>query len=262
MQQEPAIGEQLRAWRQRRRLSQLDLACQAELSARHLSFVETGRSRPSREMIERLSEALALPLRTRNALLLAGGFAPLFPERPAEVSAGSMVAVQQVLDCQMPFPSLAIDAGWNLVANNGAVPPLLAGVAPALLAPPVNVLRLSLHPEGLAPRIENLAEWKRHLVARVRHQIAQGGEPGLQALLGELIAYPAAASTSPEEAASVSLVATPMRLATPAGTLDLLSTTTVFGTPVEVTLSEVAIETFFPADEVTRRRLLALQEAA
>lgn len=256
MYHDQQIGVQLREWRRRRRLSQLDLALEAELSARHLSFVESGRSKPSRETILRLAAALDLSLRNRNALLLAGGYAPVFPEKSLEASEETSAVVQQVIDCHLPFPSLAIDRHWNLVASNAAVAPIIADVAPRLLQEPVNVLRLSLDPEGLAPKIINLAEWKRHLVARVAHQLAQSGDPVLEQLLEDMKGYAAPAGPG---FASVSLIATPLKLHSDVGTLDLLSTTTVFGTPVEITLSELAIETFFPANPATRDRLRALQ---
>ena len=255
-----SFGEQLRDWRQRRRMSQLDLAGEAELSTRHLSFVETGRAKPSRDMVVRLSDALELPLRSRNALLVAAGFAPGFPERPFDAAASAQArgAVQRILECHMPFPALAVDRHWHLVAHNAAVAPLMAGAAPHLLEPPVNVLRLSLHPEGLAPAIVNLADWKRHIIERLRHQVAQSGDAVLEALVDELRGYPAPASKSPTPAGQGVPIAVPMVLASPVGELRFLSTTTVFGTPVEVTLSELAIETFFPADEATGERLRQL----
>ena len=255
MQQDMNFGQQLRDWRQRRRLSQLDLASVADLSTRHLSFVETGRAKPSREMVMRITEALELPLRSRNSLLVAAGFAPIFPERPLETAPDSRALVQRILDCHMPFPALAVDRHWHMVAHNPAVATFLGGVAPSLLEPPVNVLRLSLHPDGLAPAIVNLAEWKRHILERLRHQIAQSGDPVLEALAEELQAYPAPASKSPPPAAGGVPIAVPMVFATPLGALSFLSTTTVFGTPAEVTLSELAIETFFPADAETAARL-------
>ena len=258
MYQDTSFGEQLRQWRQRRRISQLDLAVEADLSTRHLSFVETGRSKPSRELVMRLAEVLELPLRSRNALLLSAGYAPTYPERPfddAELAAARAV-VQRVLDCHMPFPSLAVDRHWNLLAHNSAVGALLAGVPPELLEPPVNVLRLSLHPDGLARRIVNLAEWKRHVVERLRHQVAESGDPVLEAMLEELRRLPAPASAAPP--APGITVAVPMIFESDAGRLTFLSTTTLFGTPVEVTLSELAIESFFPADAETADRLRQL----
>ena len=172
MYQDQSFGGQLREWRQRRRMSQLDLAAEAELSTRHLSFVETGRAKPSRDMVLRLSETLELPLRNRNALLIAAGYAPIYPERSFDDSAlaAARDVVQRILDAHMPFPALAVDRHWHLIAHNAAVPPLLAGAAPELLEAPSNVLRVSLHPDGVAPRIGNLAEWKRHILERLRHQ--------------------------------------------------------------------------------------------
>ena len=252
------FGEQLRDWRQRRRMSQLDLAAEADLSTRHLSFVETGRAKPSREMVQRLSEALELPLRSRNSLLIAAGFAPSFPERAFDTSPAAREAVQRILDCHMPFPALAVDRHWHLAANNAAVPALMAGASPALLEPPINMLRLSLHPEGLAPRIANLADWKRHIIERLRHQVAESGDPLLEELVEELRGYPAPASKSPVAATGEIPIAVPLILNSPVGPLSLLSTTTVFGTPAEVTLSELAIESFFPADVETGERLRQL----
>lgn len=252
------FGEQLRDWRQRRRMSQLDLAAEADLSTRHLSFVETGRAKPSREMVQRLSEALELPLRSRNSLLIAAGFAPSFPERAFEASPAAREVVQRILDCHMPFPALAVDRHWHLAAHNAAVPALMAGASPALLEPPINVLRLSLHPEGLAPHIVNLADWKRHIIERLRHQVAESGDPALGKLVEELRGYPAPASKTPAPATGEIPIAVPMILNSRVGPLSFLSTTTVFGTPAEVTLSELAIETFFPADAETGERLRKL----
>jgi ATP synthase F0 subunit c len=186
------VGVQLREWRQRRRMSQLDLACDAEISTRHLSFVETGRAAPSREMLLRLVERLDVPLRERNALLLAGGFAPMFKERrldDPELDAARR-AIELVLKGHGPYPALAIDRHWQLAMMNDAVAPLLDGVAAELLQPPVNVLRLSLHPRGLAPRIVNFAEWRGHLLARLRGQILASADPALGELMRELSEYP------------------------------------------------------------------------
>lgn len=254
----PAFGAQLREWRQRRRMSQLDLALEAEVSSRHLSFVETGRSRPSREMVLRLAECLEVPLRERNALLLAAGFAPAFAARNLDDPAlrQALGAVQRIIDAHAPFPALAVDRHWNMVIHNAVVPLLLGGVSPALLEPPVNVLRLSLHPDGLASRIVNLAEWKRHLLDRLRGQIAASGDPTLELLRDELNNYPAPASAGPVE--SPSTIVVPLVLETDAGRLSFFSTTTMFGTPVEVTISEIAIESFFPADPATAEALRAM----
>ena len=258
MQHDLDFGGQLRDWRQRRRMSQLDLAAEADLSTRHLSFVETGRAKPSREMVQRLSEALELPLRSRNSLLIAAGFAPTFPERAFDTSPAAREAVQRILDCHMPFPALAVDRHWHLAASNAAVPALMAGASAALLEPPINVLRLSLHPDGLAPRIANLADWKRHIIERLRHQVAEGGDPVLEELVEELRGYPAPTSKSPAPATGEIPIAVPLMLDSPVGPLSFLSTTTVFGTPAEVTLSELAIESFFPADAETGERLRQL----
>lgn len=253
----PTVGDLLREWRGRRRLSQLDLACDAEISARHLSFVETGRAQPSRAILLKLADQLAMPLRARNTLLTAAGFAATYPERPLDAPElePARRAVELVLRGHEPFPALAVDRHWTLVAANAAVAPLLAGAAPSLLAPPVNVLRLSLHPEGLAPRIENLGEWRGHLLDRLRQQLAASADPVLAGLLDELETYPGRASAArPRD--DLAGVAVPLRLRDGEGrVLSFLSTTTVFGTPVDVTLSELALECFFPADEITRGAL-------
>lgn len=250
------VGEYLREWRQRRRLSQLDLALDAGISTRHLSFMETGRSLPSREMVLRLAERLDIPLRERNALLVAAGYAPLFPQRQLEDPAlqPARKAMELVLAGHEPYPALAIDRHWNLVASNRALPPLLAGVDPALLQPPVNVLRLSLHPQGMAPRIVNYGQWRAHLFERLRRQIDISADPVLAALLDELDGYaapPGLAPHPPGHGQEYAGVAVPLRLATQDGTLAFISTTTVFGTPLDVTLAELALESFFPADAQT-----------
>ncbi|WP_414691406.1 helix-turn-helix domain-containing protein [Noviherbaspirillum sp.] len=259
------VGDFLREWRQRRRMSQLDLALEAEISARHLSFMETGRAMPSREMALRLAERLDMPLRERNALLVAAGFAPLFPERSLDdpLMAPARRAMELVLAGHEPFPALAVDRHWNLVAHNRAVPPFLAGVDPALLTPPANVLRLSLHPQGLAPRIVNYWEWRNHLFERLRHQVGLSGDPTLAALMAELASYPAPDGAQPHAASGSSDyagVVVPLQFVTDAGTLSFISTTTVFGTPIDVTLSELALETFFPADAATAQVLRSMAE--
>jgi transcriptional regulator with XRE-family HTH domain len=244
-------GELLRQWRRRRGLSQLALAGAADVSARHLSFVETGRSRPSRALLLRLSEHLDVPLRDRNALLLAAGLAPAYPERGlAEPPMAAVAdAVARILAAYEPCPALVVDRHWELVDANAAVARLTAGCAPALLEPPCNVLRLCLHPDGLAPRILTLGSWRAHLLARLRHQIAATGDPRLQELLDELRAYPAPpAEPAPAHAAPV----VSLRLRSPdGGELTFLSATTLFGTPGDVTVDELAIEAFLPADDAT-----------
>jgi transcriptional regulator with XRE-family HTH domain len=254
------IGDHLREWRQRRRMSQLDLACEAEVSTRHLSFLETGRSLPSRDMILNLAERLEIPLRERNVLLTAAGYAPVFPERPLDDPAlrAMRKAIDVVLKGHEPYPALAVDRRWTMVARNEAVPPLLAGVDAALLRPPVNVLRLSLHPAGLAPRIVNLPQWRAHLLARLRRQIEITADAGLTELLRELAAYPLPAhrrAGTPAADDAYAGVVVPLRLDTERGPLSFFSTTTVFGTPVDITLSELALETFFPADAATAEAL-------
>ena len=251
------IGDLLREWRERRRLSQLALALDAEVSTRHLSFLETGRARPSREMLLRLTERLEVPLRERNTMLLAAGFAPAFPERDLDDPALGVAraAVDRVLTGHEPFPALAVDRYWTLIAANRVVPALLTRVAPYLLQPPINVLRLSLHPDGLAARIGNLPEWRAHLLARLSRQVALTADSRLADLLQELREYAGdrgaqgADQTIPDH--NQASVAVPLRLHTEHGTLSLLSTTMVFGTPIDVTLSELAIEAFFPADAAT-----------
>jgi transcriptional regulator with XRE-family HTH domain len=250
------VGHLLREWRQRRRMSQLDFAVEAEISSKHLSFLETGRSQPSREMVLHLAELLDVPLRERNSLLMAAGFAPMFKEHALSDPAlqPAREAVELVLKGHEPYPAVAVDRHWHLVAANSPANAFMAGVAPALLTPPLNVLRLTLHPDGMAPRIVNLAEWRSHLLARLRRQIDVSADAVLIELLQELSAYPAPAHAA-EPAASPVSFAVPFRLATDAGVLSFISTTTVFGTPVDVTLSELALESFFPADPATAAAL-------
>ncbi|WP_460450219.1 helix-turn-helix domain-containing protein [Alsobacter sp. SYSU BS001988] len=255
-----SFGDGLRRWRQHRRLSQLDLALDAEVSQRHLSFVESGRASPSREMVLRLTERLDLPLRDRNALLLAAGYAPIFPERPLDDPAMGRArdAIRRLLKGHEPYPALAVDRLWRMVASNAAVAPLLAGVADAaLLAPPVNVLRLSLHPDGLASRIVNLPQWREHVLDRLRRQADAAADAALLELLRELETYapparPARRRPAREEGPHWIV---PLEIETPAGVLSFISTTTVFGAPMDVTLAEIAIEAFFPADERTAQAL-------
>ena len=255
-----AFGDHLRHWRQHRRLSQLDLAQEADISTRHLSFVETGRSVPSREMVLRLAERLDVPLRERNALLVAAGYAPMYRERPLEdpALAPARRAIELILKSHEPWPALAVDRHWNLVAANRMLPHLTQGADASLLQAPVNVLRLSLHPQGLAPKIANLVQWRTHIFERLRQQIHATGDSALASLLDELRAY--AVPEGCDESAEGELlgVAMPFRFRTPAGTLSFISTTTIFGTPVDVTLQELALETFFPADEPTAQALREL----
>lgn len=258
----PPVGELLREWRERRRLSQLALALDAEVSARHVSFVETGRSRPSRAMLLRLAERLEVPLRDRNRLLLAGGFAPVYPERPLDDPdlGAARAVVERVLAGHEPYPALAVDRRWTLLAANRAVAPLLAGVADDLLRPPLNVLRLSLHPDGMAPRIANLGQWRAHVVQRLRHQVERTADAALVALLAELGGFPPGDDGASAVVGGDGAVAIPLRLRTEHGPLSFLSTTMVFGTPLDVTLAELAVEAFFPADPATAAVLAGLAQ--
>lgn len=248
------VGNLLKEWRERRRRSQLELALDAEISTRHLSFVETGRARPSREMILLLAENLQIPLRERNKLLITAGFAPVYSEKGFEdvTLSAARRAVELILKAHEPFPALAVDRHWNMVAANKTVPLMLEGVAPELLAPPVNVLRLSLHPEGLASKIVNLAEWREHLLTRLKKQVADTADFGLEELLKELNGYQISDRRREKSLKPADAIVIPLRIETRFGTLSFMSTTTVFGTPVDVTVSEIALETFFPADEATR----------
>lgn len=259
------LGPLLREWRSRRRLSQLDLATEAEISTRHLSFVETGRAKPSREMVLRLAELLQLPLRDRNSLLTAAGFSPLFGERSLADPALTMAreAVQLVLDGHEPYPALAVDRHWNLQMANRSAQRLLAHIDSELLQPPVNVFRLSLDPNGLARNIVNIGEWRMHLMARLKTMVTQSGDPVLRALHDELATYPplegevAGPSSTPD--ADVVIL---FKLRLPQGELALFSTVTVFGTPMDVTLSELMLESFYPADEASKALLGQMAEAA
>lgn len=243
------VGEQLRSWRQRRRLSQLDLALEAEISTRHLSFLETGRSQPSREMILHLAEQLQIPTRERNVLLVAAGFAPIFPERRLDDPALSAArnAIDLVIEGHKPYPAFALDRHWTVVASNSALQELYEGVAPELLMPPVNAMRLSLHPKGVAPRIENLAEWRAHLLHRLRQQVDLTADPKLVELQRELLSYPAPVLPVQNQ----NDVVVPLRIRTSVGVFSFFTTTMVFGTPIDVTLCELALEAFFPADRET-----------
>jgi transcriptional regulator with XRE-family HTH domain len=245
------VGTLLRDWRQRRRLSQLELASQADVSPRHLSFVETGRAKPSREMVMHLCEELDVPLRERNALLVAAGFAPVY--RQTDLAAPEMNAVKQAIDKLLkghePYPAVVVDRRWNLVAGNDPVLLFIQDVDPGLLEPPMNVLRLTVHPRGLAARIVNFAEYRHHLLTRLRREAMLTGDDGLARLYEELVAYPAPdddldAETSPP-------VVMPLRLRVPDGELSFFSTIATFGTAVDITIEELSIEAFFPADELT-----------
>lgn len=256
----PPVGGLLRAWRERRRLSQLELAGAADISARHISFLETGRSAPSRSMLLRLAERLDIPLRERNALLLSAGFAPMYAERRLDdpVLQQARKAVELVIVGHEPYPALAVDRHWTLVSANAAVGVLLTGISPRLMEPPVNVLRLGMHPDGLAPRIGNYTQWREHTLTRLRQQIAATADPILIEMLAELESYPQVTTASMPPASDTTDyggVVVPFTLSTDHGLLSFFSTTTVFGTPLDITLAELAIESFFPADPQTAEAL-------
>ena len=260
--EQAALGTMLREWRTRRKVSQLDLALASEISARHLSFIETGRSAPSTAVIDRLARELDMPMRAHNALRIAGGYAPAHRERPLEDPqlADARAIVERVLAGHEPYPALAVDRAWNLVSANAAVPVLLAGVAAELLEPPVNVLRLALDPRGLAPRIANFGEWRAHLLARLAAQIDASGDVALIKLEEELRALSVPHASQPPPRLTGQEIAVPLMLDLPQGRLSLISTTTIFGTPVDLTLSELAIEAFFPADRESAALLAALRQ--
>lgn len=263
-QKSPAsgVGARLRTWRLRRRLSQLALANDVEISTRHLSYMETGRANPSREMVLRLATRLEIPLRERNAFLLAAGYAPMYREAPLDdpALAGAKKAVDLILKCHEPFPALAIDRHWNLVTANRMVAPFFAGVDASLLRPPVNVLRLTFHPKGLAASILNLVQWRAHLFERLTHQIEATTDPVLVSLLTELRSFPVPATDRQEHLHGEHIgVAAPLKIKSPHGVLSFISTTTIFGSPVDVTLQELALETFFPSDDFTLETLHAME---
>src|SRR3954469_8324465 len=249
----PAVGVLLRDWRQRRRMTQMDVALEAGVSARHLSFVETGRSAASADMVKRLAEQLDVPLRERNELLLAAGYAPAFGQRDLDEPEMGPVreALDRVLAGHEPLPAVVVDRHWGMVAGNSAVPLLTAGVADHLLEPPVNVLRLTLHPDGMAPRIANLPEWRAHLLDRLGRQAVVSGDPALAALHEELVRLPGGDEPGPSPDLAAGEIAVPLRLRAGDDELAFISTATTFGTATDVTVSELAIESFFPADAAT-----------
>jgi transcriptional regulator with XRE-family HTH domain len=249
------VGALLREWRERRRLSQLELAIAAEISTRHLSFVETGRSKPTSEMILRLAEHLEVPLRERNRLLLAAGYAPAYRRRALDDPELDAVraALRRILDAHLPYPAVVVNRWWELVDANAMIGPLTAGAAPHLLEPPVNVLRLSLHPDGMAPNIRNLAQWRAHLLSRLAGQFRATGDARLAELHEELRGYPGGTDGTPARTDIV----VPLRYVLDGQELSLFSMTAVVGTPLDITVEELAIEAFYPADEATAAALRA-----
>jgi transcriptional regulator with XRE-family HTH domain len=255
------VGDLLRSWRQRRSLSQLELSLNAAVSSRHLSFVETGRARPSREMVLRLAEELQVPLREQNALLLAAGYAPSYQERPLDAPEMETVrqAVDRFLRAHEPYPAIVIDRYHDLLGSNDATQVLLEGVAPELLEPPANALRIALHPEGMAPRTLNLGEWSAHLLQRLHREAQVTGDPRLDSLYDELVGYPGVVVRPPHAEVESSDIVLPVRLRDTdgQGELAFFSTLSTFGTAVDITLSELSIEAFYPANAPTAMRLLS-----
>ncbi|MDN5925476.1 MAG: helix-turn-helix transcriptional regulator [Hyphomicrobiales bacterium] len=262
LNEHPSAGDLLRDWRQRRRLSQLALAVDAEISQRHQSFLESGRSQPSREMVLRLTERLSVPLRERNMILTAAGFAPIYQERPLDAPelGAARAAIDQILQGHEPHPALAVDRNWTLLSANKAVGVLMTGIADHLVGGEINVLRLSLHPEGLASRIVNFQEWRAHILTRLVHEIDVSAAPRLAALLEELKSYPTPPHAMSKRAGPVveGGIVVPLMLSSDEGPLSFISTTTVFGTAIDVTLSEMTIETFFPANPETASSMAKL----
>ena len=258
-------GQLLREWRMRRRMSQLDLASEAGISARHLSFVETGRSRPSRSMLLHLAENLDVPLRERNPLLMAAGYAPTYHATDFDAPEMQSVrdAVERILAAHDPYPAILVDRRWQLVSSNEAALVLVDGIAPELLEPTCNVLRTSLHPKGLAPRIQNLAQWSVHIFDNLRRQIAITGDDDLRELERELLGYADDMGISvPSSVEAPRAIATPMRLRTDSGELALMTMIATFGTALDITLAELSIETFLPADAATASALFARMNTA
>jgi transcriptional regulator with XRE-family HTH domain len=254
-----AIGDLLRGWRERRRYSQLELSTAAGVSTRHLSFLENGRSRPSREMVLRLAEVLDVPLHARNTLLVAAGFAPQYPQHDLDAPALTPIraAIDRVLAAHEPYPAIVVDRGWDIIAANASVGPLLEGVAPHLLEQP-NAIRIALHPDGVAPRTRNLGQWRAHVLARLRSQVASSGDPRLAALLAEVTGYGSDLETPPHR---LDAIAVPLQLATDAGDLSFISTIATFEHALDVTVADLSIEAFYPADDATRQALLGGSDA-
>jgi transcriptional regulator with XRE-family HTH domain len=248
------VGDQLREWRARRRLSQLQLAMTSGVSSRHVSFVESGRARPSREMLLHLATVLEVPLREQNVLLLAAGYSPSYPE--SSLDAPQMAQVREALDGLLgahdPFPAVVVDRNWNVVLANASAITLVADIDGELLRPPINVMRATLHPAGLAPRIENFEEYSAHLLERLRRQIVVTGDPGLEELLGEIAGYPRVCGATGEARLDPNDVVLPVRIRVGTKLLSFFTMVSTLGTALDVTLADLAVESFFPADAETR----------
>lgn len=257
MSSQPRVGSLLREWRERRRRTQLDVALDAGISARHLSFVETGRSKPGRDVLLLLAEQLQVPFRERNRLLLAAGHAPAFPERPLDAPelAPVRAALKLILDGHEPYPAVVFDRAWNVVGANSAMAAFTEGVDPALLTPPVNVLRIGLHPRGMAPRILNLGEWRAHFLERLERQIAATGDAELAALAEEVAGYPAPENHRAVDPGAGEMLGPVRLLARDGSELSFFGMFATFDTPFEVTTSELAMELLFPADPATAAAL-------
>ena len=259
--QQLPFGALLRRWRQQRRMTQLDLALAAGSSTRHLSCLETGRAQPSREMITQLAGCMNIPLREQNALLLAAGFAPAFQERPVADLDAAKEAMESVLKAHLPYPAFAVDRRWNVILSNAALPELYEGCSPQLLRPPVNAVRLILHPQGMAARIVNYADWRAHTLHLLRSQAEALQDPGLEELIAEVMSYPDPLPGRGHAGFEASQrLATPLVIATGSGLVSFLNTITVFGTPNDVTLAELALEMLFPADKETVAVVQRLEE--
>lgn len=257
----PSVGDLLREWRHRRNRSQLDLSIDVGVSARHLSFVETGRSRPSPELVLAVAEHLEVPLRDRNTMLLAAGYAPRFTETSLDDDAMARVraSLQRLLDAHDPNPGVVIDRAWNVLLANRAALAFTDGIPMDLLQPEMNVFRLCLHPDGLAARTTNFDEWGAYLVRQIRRSVQLTGDPHLEAIEAEVLAYPNVAALPtipPGEPGEEPTLLVPFTMIGAGGVeLSMFTTLTTFGTPRDVTLDEVSIELFFPADDATDRAL-------
>jgi transcriptional regulator with XRE-family HTH domain len=260
--QRPGVGHLLRDWRQRRRLSQLELASGSGVSTRHVSFVETGRSKPSRELVLHLAEHLEVPLRERNALLLAAGYAPAYPaaDLASPELAPVRTALEQLIERHEPSPAIVVDRLWNLAFGNRGIGVFLELIDPSLLEPPVNTIRATLHPKGLAPHVGNFEQYATHLQQRLRRQLLVTGDAGTRQLLEEVSSYPGVPDVA-AHAAGVDELVLPLRLHTRHGELAFFTTIATLGTAADVTLEELSIELFYPLDEHTRAVLAAQADA-